>query len=64
MSAGASTTCDSFQKVPDEVLLEIFKHVPHDEYLNIRLVNRRFNRVSKEGCLWKKVSLSSFTGSS
>jgi hypothetical protein len=33
-------------------------HIAHDEYLNIRLVNHRFNQLSKEGCLWKKVSFS------
>ena len=47
-----------FDKVPDELLLEILSYVQHDDYLNIRLVNRRFNQLSKEGCLWKKVSFS------
>jgi F-box-like len=55
-SSSTTTTRDGFDKVPDELLLEILKYVPHDDHLNIRLVNRRFNRVSKEGSLWKKVS--------
>jgi F-box-like len=58
LSSSSMTTRDRFDKVPDELLLEILSYVPHDEYLNIRLVNRRFSRVSQEGCLWKKVSFS------
>ena len=58
LSSSSMTTRDPFDKVPDELLLEILSHVAHDEYLNIRLVNHRFNQLSKEGCLWRKVSFS------
>jgi hypothetical protein len=58
LSSSSMTTRDPFDKVPDELLLEILSHIAHDEYLNIRLVNHRFNQLSKEGCLWRKVSFS------
>jgi hypothetical protein len=49
---------EGFDKLSDQMLLEILSYVPHDDYLNIRLVNRRFNRISTDRSLWKKVSFS------
>ena len=51
-----TTPAEGFDKLSDQMLLEILSYVPHDDYLNIRLVNRRFNRISKDASLWKKVS--------
>jgi F-box-like len=56
-SAGDSTTtCEGFDKLSDQMVLEILSYIPHDDYLNIRLVDRGFNRISKDASLWKKVS--------
>jgi hypothetical protein len=42
-----------FEDLPDELLVEILKYIPHDDYPKWRLVSRRFNRISQEGSLWK-----------
>lgn len=42
-------------KISDELFVKILSYVPHDNYLNLRLVDHRFNEVSKEPSLWKKV---------
>jgi F-box-like len=54
--SSSPTTREGFDKLSDELLLKILSYVPHDEYLNIMLVNRRFNRLSTDSSLWKKVS--------
>jgi hypothetical protein len=43
-----TTPAEGFDKLSDQMLLEILSYVPHDDYLNIRLVNRRFNRISEQ----------------
>jgi F-box-like len=42
-------------KISDEIFVKILSYVPHDSYLNMRLVDHRFNKVSKDSSLWKKV---------
>jgi F-box-like len=55
-SSSPTKLAEGFDKLSDQMLLEILSYVPHDDYLNIRLVNRRFNRISTDRSLWKKVS--------
>jgi hypothetical protein len=45
-----------YKRFPDEVLLRILSFLSQDNFLNVRLVNRQWNEVSKEKSLWKKVS--------
>jgi hypothetical protein len=44
-----------FDKLSDELFLKILSYVPHDDYRSLRLVNRRFNDISYDKSLWKKV---------
>ena len=44
-----------FDKLSDELFLKILSYVPHDDYRSLRLVNRRFNDISYDTSLWKKV---------
>ena len=46
-----------FDKLSDELLLEILSYVPHDDYRSLRLVNHRFKRMSYDESLWRKVSV-------
>jgi hypothetical protein len=54
-STDSKTTREGFDKLPDELLVEILSYVQKEDYLNIMLVNRRFNRISKDRSLWTKV---------
>jgi hypothetical protein len=45
-----------FDRLSDEVVLKIFSFVQHDDFRSLRLTCRRFNEISKEPELWKKVS--------
>ena len=44
-----------FDKLSDELFLKILSYVRHDDYRSLRLVNRRFNDISYDKSLWKKV---------
>ncbi len=46
---------ESLDKLPQELLLKILSYVAHDDFRNVRLVNRRFNELSKDKSLWTKV---------
>jgi F-box-like len=54
--------CDDegYNKFPDEVLLNILSHLTHDNFLNVRLVNRQWNKVSYDVSLWRKVSFQAY----
>jgi F-box-like len=52
-----ATTPEGFDKVPDEILVKIMSYIQHDHFRNVRLVNRRFNRVSYTPSLWKTVRI-------
>ncbi len=45
-----------FDRLSDEVVLNIFSFIVHDDFRSLRLTCRRFNELSKEPELWKKVS--------
>ena len=45
-----------YKEFPDVVLRNILSFLTQDNFLNVRLVNRQWNRVSYEVSLWKKVS--------
>jgi F-box-like len=48
-------------RLPDEVILKILTYIPKDQFLSIRLVDKRFNRISKIGSLWETVSFPGIT---
>ena len=52
---------EGYKKFPDEVLLNILSYVTQDNFLNVRLVNRQWNKVSYDVSLWRKVSLQQAT---
>lgn len=54
--SSSPTTREGFDKLSDELLVKILSYVPHDDYINIMLVNHRFKRLSTDSFLWKKVS--------
>jgi hypothetical protein len=45
----------SLDKLPQELLLKILSYVAHDDFRTVRLLNRRFNELSKDKSLWTKV---------
>jgi hypothetical protein len=51
-----STSPEVFDRLPDDLVLKILSQIPHDQFRNVALVDRRFNRISKDASLWKKVS--------
>jgi F-box-like len=51
---------EGYNKFPDEVLLNILSHLTHDNFLNVRLVNRQWNKVSYDVSLWRKVSFQAY----
>jgi F-box-like len=53
---GGTSTESLMDKISDEIFVKILSYVPHDNYLNMRLVDHRFNKVSKDSSLWKKVT--------
>lgn len=61
MSGCVSRERKSFNSIPDEVVLEILTYIPKDQFLSIRLVDKRFNRISKIGSLWNTVSFPGYT---
>lgn len=44
-----------FNRLSNELLVEILSHIPHDNFKNIRLVDRRFKETSYTASLWEKV---------
>ncbi|XP_052897164.1 S-phase kinase-associated protein 2-like [Anopheles moucheti] len=50
-----------FNLLSDEVLLQILKWLPKKTLLACALVNRRFNRVTKDETLWYRLDLSNRT---
>lgn len=49
---------DYFARLPAGTFLKIMSYIPHDDFHNIRLVNRRFNDISYDVSLWKEVCFS------
>ncbi|XP_058119906.1 S-phase kinase-associated protein 2 [Anopheles ziemanni] len=49
---------DPFDRLSDEVILQIFKWLPKKSLLACGEVNHRFNRVSKDETLWVRLDLS------
>lgn len=46
-----------FSRLSDELLVEILSYISKDHFLNIRLVDQRFNRIFNDASLWKKVRI-------
>ena len=66
MSDDSTSTCQgssknaSLGKQSEEILLKIFSYLSYDDLVNLKLVNRKFNRISKDEALLKKVCFFNF----
>ncbi|TDG52005.1 hypothetical protein AWZ03_001675 [Drosophila navojoa] len=57
MSAHISSGINYFDKLSDEILLDIFKWLPKKALLRIATVCRRFNRCARDETLWTRLDL-------
>ncbi|KAH8294731.1 hypothetical protein KR018_002288 [Drosophila ironensis] len=57
MSAHISSGINYFDKLSDEILLNIFKWLPKKTLLRMSTVCRRFNRCSRDETLWTRLDL-------
>ncbi|EDV47766.1 S-phase kinase-associated protein 2 [Drosophila erecta] len=57
MSAHISSGINYFERLSDEILLDIFKWLPKKTLLRIATVCRRFNRCSRDETLWTRLDL-------
>ncbi|XP_001999789.2 S-phase kinase-associated protein 2 [Drosophila mojavensis] len=57
MSAHISSGINYFDKLSDEILLDIFKWLPKKTLLRIATVCRRFNRCARDETLWTRLDL-------
>ncbi|XP_017142944.1 S-phase kinase-associated protein 2 [Drosophila miranda] len=57
MSAHISSGINYFDKLSDEILLDIFKWLPKKALLRMATVSRRFNRCSRDETLWTRLDL-------
>lgn len=48
---------DPFMQISDEILLEIFYHLPKKTLNRVARVNKRFNRVARDERLWGSIDL-------
>jgi len=46
-----------FLRLSDELVLKILTYVPKGNFRNITLVDRRFNRISRDPSLWQQVRI-------
>ncbi|KAH8243194.1 hypothetical protein KR032_005309 [Drosophila birchii] len=57
MSAHINSGINHFDRLSDEILLGIFKWLPKKTLLRMAVVNRRFNRCSRDETLWTRLDL-------
>lgn len=57
MSAHISSGINYFDRLSDEILLNIFKWLPKKTLLRMATVSRRFNRCSRDETLWTRLDL-------
>ncbi|XP_043656180.1 S-phase kinase-associated protein 2 [Drosophila teissieri] len=57
MSAHISSGINYFERLSDEILLDIFKWLPKKTLLRMAAVCRRFNRCSHDDTLWTRLDL-------
>ncbi|KAH8344485.1 hypothetical protein KR084_006221 [Drosophila pseudotakahashii] len=57
MSAHISSGINYFERLSDEILLDIFKWLPKKTLLRMATVCRRFNRCSRDETLWTRLDL-------
>lgn len=57
MSAHISSGINYFEKLSDEILLDIFKWLPKKTLLRLATVCRRFNRCARDETLWTRLDL-------
>ncbi|XP_037729818.1 S-phase kinase-associated protein 2 [Drosophila subpulchrella] len=57
MSAHISSGINYFERLSDEILLNIFKWLPKKTLLRMSTVCRRFNRCSRDETLWTRLDL-------
>ncbi|XP_034661774.1 S-phase kinase-associated protein 2 [Drosophila subobscura] len=57
MSAHINSGINYFDKLSDEILLDIFKWLPKKTLLRMATVSRRFNRCSRDETLWTRLDL-------
>ncbi|XP_022214438.1 S-phase kinase-associated protein 2 [Drosophila obscura] len=57
MSAHISSGINYFDKLSDEILLDIFRWLPKKTLLRMATVSRRFNQCSRDETLWTRLDL-------
>lgn len=57
MSAHINSGINYFERLSDEILLDIFKWLPKKTLLRMATVCRRFNRCSRDETLWTRLDL-------
>lgn len=56
-AVSADDPWDPFMRISDEILLEIFYHLPKKALFRVACVSQRFNRVARDESLWVTMDL-------